>query len=55
MAGDGKSTREKAAEARAAQLAAEKRWETERELRARLKVSVTERKKLEKFLNERFA
>lgn len=34
---------------------AEKRWETEREMRARLKVTVTERKKLEKLLNERFA
>lgn len=37
------------------QKAAEARWEGEREMRARLKVSVTERKKLEKLLNERFA
>lgn len=33
---------------------AEARWTSERELRAQLKVSVTERKKLEKYLNERF-
>lgn len=37
------------------QKAAEARWESEREMRARLKVSVTERKKIEKLLNERFA
>jgi len=37
------------------QRAAEERWAGEREMRAQLKVSVTERKKLEKLLNERFA
>lgn len=34
---------------------AEARWQSEREMRAQLKVSVTERKRLEKMLNERFA
>lgn len=37
------------------QKVAEDRWASEREMRAQLKVSVTERKKLEKLLNERFA
>lgn len=37
------------------QSVAEGRWAGERELRAQLKVSITERKKLEKLLNERFA
>lgn len=37
------------------QKIAESRWEGERELRAKCKVSVAERKRLEKMLNERFA